>query len=103
MTTQATASCGYGGHTCQRESVQFISRYRDQSDYCVRGQRIGICDDGTIRSINPVTEQHIEWLRCYRLTMYRMYLDWRRQQRAKDSRFNPELQSFEFPPDAARA
>lgn len=42
-------SCGYRGsfHFCAQGRVGFISRYRDENDYCIDGRRVTLRDDGS--------------------------------------------------------
>ena len=88
-------SCGYQGHICGRNGqVQFISRYRDENDYCVGGQRIAVHDDGTVHSYPAPTPEHLQAIRLYEIQKYGEYVLWHAKQE-----HGPwlQLQSFDFP------
>lgn len=65
-------SCGYMGHICN-DTVQFISRYRDENDYCIGGVRVHLYDDSTVRGATP---KQIEALELHLLAAYAEYLGW---------------------------
>lgn len=72
-------NCGYQGHVCDTWGgrVQFISRYRDENDYCIGGHRVTLCDDGTLRAYSGVTEAERVALHNFLLNEYADYLRWR--------------------------
>ena len=72
---RVTESCGYQGHVCSN-SVQFISRYRDKNDYCLRGQRISVHDDGTVHSSPAPTPEQLQAIRLYEIQKYADYVKW---------------------------
>lgn len=71
-----TSNCGYQGHVCSAK-VQFISRYKDHNDYCVRGKRIRLMDGGTLSSTcHEVTEAERQAIQLYLLDAYADYCKW---------------------------
>ena len=94
-------SCGYQGHVCSSWEVQFISRYRDESDYCVFGERVTLYDNGTFKGIIPQEQKTALYL--YLLNEYANYCKFHavsirpavsEQELVK---FGLELKPFEFP------
>lgn len=63
--------CGYKGHVCGLKPVQFISRYRDQNDYCVNGVRVTLSDNGEWMRGTP---EEREKVRLFALDSYADYL-----------------------------
>lgn len=74
-------TCGYTGHVCAVHSraVQFISRYRDETDYCVGGHRICVLDTGEVRTVDATPEQ-LERIALFELEEYADYLRWHAEQ-----------------------
>ena len=87
-------SCGYQGHICQRGKVQFISRYRDQNDYCVSGDRVRIYDNGEVRYGTPA---QVAAIRQFELEKYAEYCRWHAEFKARvGGEYLPALAPFEF-------
>lgn len=86
--------CGYHGHVCQQNTVQFISRYRNQNDYCVSGNRVTIYDDGAVRRGTP---EQIAAVRLFELRKYAEYCQWHAEYKAKNGgEFMGDLLPFTF-------
>lgn len=91
-------TCGYRGaaHYCGHPPVQFISRYRETSDYCVNGVRISIHDNGGMHSTcHEVTDAERRALWIYSLEQYADYCRWHAEQRAKHGDAWPTLAPFD--------
>jgi len=73
--------CGYLGHVCGLSKVQFISRYREQNDYCVNGSRVSLNDSGEFGYY--ATEEEKGAVRLFLLEEYADYLRWRNTFRAR--------------------
>ena len=73
--------------------VQFISRYRDETDYCVSGQRVHLYDDSTVRNATP---EQIEALELHLIYSYSDYLFWHHAQRIKYGIEWPTLEPFGY-------
>ena len=84
--------CGYGGHVCGNR-VQFISRYRNENDYCVDGRRVSIHDDGTVRRAEG---SDLERIRLFELGKYAEYIRWREDAKERYG-LHQELAPFSFP------
>lgn len=97
--THTTQTCGYQGHTCGRE-VQFISRYRDQSDYCVSGQRISVYDDGS--TSDRATPDQLQAIRLFLLNRYAEYITWRADMKQKHGGDWGPLQPIASLPEVAQ-
>lgn len=69
--------CGYAG--CYDHGTRFISRYRDQNDYCVDGTRVTLYDSGEFHG-SPAQARAVL---LFELSKYTEYIAWNRQQRAK--------------------
>jgi len=65
-------TCGYDGHRGPGK-VRFISRYKDENDYCVEGVRITLWDNGRCDG----TPEQAEALRLYLLDQYADTIRWR--------------------------
>ena len=84
-------TCGYTGHVCDvwTKNVQFISRYRNENDYCVGGKRVTVTDEGIVR--NGTVEDY-EKIRAFETNKYSDYLIWHGKQN-----WTVEIQPFTFP------
>ena len=84
-------TCGYDGvHGCGR-GVYFISRYRDETDFCVNGHRVHVYDDGHTSG----TPAEIQSIVLHELTKYGEYAIWNAEHRAKDATW-PTLEAFRY-------
>ncbi len=72
--------CGYQGHVCGLKAVQFISRYRDENDYCVAGHRISLNDAGEFGESTPAEREAIK---LFILNEYAGYIKWHVEFKAK--------------------
>ena len=64
-------------HVPQSGKVFFISRYRDENNYCVAGQRIRVFDNGDVyASGEPATPAQLTALRLFLLEEYARYCKW---------------------------
>jgi len=81
------STCGYTGHHCSG-SVQFISRYRGENDYCLEGRRIVISDAGMIRRGTAVDAKKVL---LYELAKYAKYVKWHTEQTTPFAELQPFL------------
>ena len=94
--TNVYTTCGYQGHICSKSGVQFISRYRDQNDYCVAGQRIAVYDSGLVRSTcHSVTLEEIAALEAHFLAARAEYEQWHAEQAIRYGADWPAIQPWE--------
>jgi hypothetical protein len=84
------SECGYQGHVCGLNRVQFISRYRDENDYCVNGTRVSLTDSGEFNG----TPEQAEAVRLFELHRYAEYLVWRNDFRLRVGGEIGEIQPF---------
>jgi hypothetical protein len=84
-------TCGYQGHCCSSKDVQFISRYRDQNDYCVGGNRVSVYDSGEVRNGSAADYKRIL---LFELARYAEYIA--RHVRHKEAYGMTALQPFGF-------
>jgi hypothetical protein len=63
--------CGYDPCPCR--GVHFVSRYKQETDYCIDGKRIVVKDGGEIRSAAPL---QLEKLIAYFADERAKYLVW---------------------------
>lgn len=89
-----TINCCYQGHACDSRAVQFISRYRNQNDYCVGGKRVTVYDDGSVRE-GAIEDDKLRIL-LFELDKYAKYCRWNQEQRSRYANF-PGLTPFEHP------
>ena len=71
------STCGYD-HFCTR-GVQFISRYRDENDYCVGGERVRVFDNGAEpprANGKCVSTRQVQAILLFELDKYAVYLAW---------------------------
>lgn len=88
-------NCGY--HTFCGTGISFISRYRDETDYCIAGERIRVYDDGTVRATcHDVTPEEIRRIELFRLTEYADYCRWHVEQNRRRPDWHMELQPFQW-------
>lgn len=88
-------TCGYShpGNPINTDVVRFISRYREETDYCVSGKRVSITDAGGSQNAT-VTDITRIWL--FELNNYANYLQLRAPWRAED-KGAVKIQPFDFP------
>lgn len=83
-------TCGY--QNCSDRGVQFISRYQDQTDYCVNGTRVRVYDDGHRRHAKYDAE--LDLIYMHELGKYAEYAIWHAEQRVRFAGDFPELAPF---------
>lgn len=90
-------TCGYQGHYCSSSDVQFISRYRDENDYCVGGKRVTVYDDGRTRTTcDVVTESDKAAILAFERAKYAEYLTWHDAQVASSPHWPIKPEPFSF-------
>ena len=85
---------------CAIGVIQFISRFRSESSYCVDGHRVTVHDDGAVHASSlDVTDELLQRLMIHFLQAYASYCFWHVEFTAKHSNANyrPELLPFDFP------
>lgn len=87
-------TCGYTGHVCG-PGVKFISRYRDENDYCVDGRRIRVCDTGRVSPNASAAD--VDAIFMHELERYGAYLEWRSAWRRKMGADFAEFESVSKP------
>ena len=88
--------CGY--ESCPCRGVHFISRYREETDYCVNGKRVSVGDDG-MALYSSTTLADLEALNLFSLEQYAKYCAWHVEQKTTkpDIYGDMVLQPFERP------
>jgi len=86
-------TCGYHGHFCSPNTVQFISRYRFVNDYCVGGKRVSVDDTGHVSA--NATNEDLQAILSFERAKYTEYLDWHAK--------TPIMQGIPLPFDAGIA
>lgn len=77
-------TCGYRalGHYCTPGKVQFISRYKDENDYCIGGRRTTLSDAGKVwQGGNVPSNEDMTLLWLFLLDEYAAYLQWHAENR----------------------
>ena len=87
----------YTTHVCGQTPVQFLSRYRDESDYCVNGRRITVKDNHTLHSHDgePVSASENLTLSLYFVQAYADYCIWHSHQKQFHGEGWPALKPFD--------
>ncbi len=86
-------TCGYQGHYCSEHEVQFISRYRNENDYCVGGKRITVYDDGSVKNGCSVREANA--ILAFEQRQHAEYLAWNEEMTATRD-YWPAAEPFTF-------
>ncbi len=87
-------TCGYlsFNHHCAAGKVSFISRYREESVYCVSGERVRVYDDQTTNATPK--QRRLLWF--YFLDQYAEYCIWHTEFLAKHAPYVAPLEPFEM-------
>ena len=88
--------CGY--ESCSCRGVNFISRYREETDYCVNGKRVSIGDDGGA-AYYSTNQSDLDAIDLFHLEQYAKYCYWHSKQKREkpDVYGDMVLQPFEHP------
>lgn len=88
--------CGY--ESCPCRGVHFISRYREETDYCVDGKRVSIGDDGMAVYFSTTLDD-LKALDLYHLEQYAKYCAWHSSKKRENPAVYGDmvLQPFERP------
>ncbi len=89
-------TCGYlsFNHHCAKGKVSFISRYHDETDYCVEGARVCVHDDQTTNA--TLEQRRLLWF--YFLDKYAKYCLWHAEMKHKpdNAAYMPALAPFDM-------